>query len=289
MGPNRQFRQVIPMNNFNFDERMSDIESSLSDLTNLKNNSNGLITVSEKLIKTIENSLIVAIYSLSEQLLKSTIYKLLNVEFDKDSQDAKDLFILKTMPLESHAMTPDIERIKREFQPYKDLNNINFNLISPKLIENYKESYIELIKARHRYAHANNHTESIDFKEAMEFVKFLRAVYYDCMNPGFIERLTEAIAEIEAFKIEKVNNWQTYSCKNKPSLNIVGLDTAFDAGMIETNISGNDGEENLFDIEPLNDIFDLIKEIEEEFDTIEEDNFDAKIVILKDKISKLRS
>ena len=88
------------MNNFSFEERMEEIDSSIASYNSLKklrDDENPLVLISSNLIKLIESSIVIAIYSLSEQLLKSTIYKILEVDFSEDTQTYKDKFILDKM------------------------------------------------------------------------------------------------------------------------------------------------------------------------------------------------
>ncbi|HGA1202073.1 TPA: hypothetical protein ACIRG0_001636, partial [Streptococcus suis] len=62
-------------NVFSYQNRVNQIEEMLSGYNQLKQLAgNPLIQISQNLTKTLESSLVVAIYSLSEQLLKYSIY-----------------------------------------------------------------------------------------------------------------------------------------------------------------------------------------------------------------------
>lgn len=256
------------MYNFCYEERLSEIEKSIADYTQLKHFASGelgLISISENLIKTIENSLVIAIYSLSEQLLKDKIYRVLQVRFDKNEQTPKDKYILRQMPPERYPVTPDLIRIKNELKLYYP----NFTLYTPKIISNYRESYKNLVKARHDYAHANNHTQNIDFDAAKKFVEYLKLQYDDIDHQNYILKIKSVYTFLESYKNKE--NFQNFKGhfenKSKSIENLVEE--------IE-NLYNNDSR---YDLDYLNDIYEPLKEcyiilknITEEsfFDDIEE-------------------
>lgn len=105
-------------------------------LKKLRDEPDSLFLVPSNLIKLIESSIVVAIYSLSEQLLKSTIYKILEVDFSEDTQTYKDKFILDKISPEKHPITPDIDRIIKELKIY----NNKLNMKIPKVVIDIKLS-----------------------------------------------------------------------------------------------------------------------------------------------------
>lgn len=189
------------MNNFSFEKRMEEIDNSISAYNELKQSS--FISVSDNLKKIIENSIVIAIYSLSEQLLKYTIYKILEVEFSQNAQTYKDKFILDKMPPKTYSMTPDIVRIKNELRVY----NKGFDIKVPKIVSQYKDEYEKLIKAQHKYAHGNKHTQDIDFDYAKKFVEYLRVEYEDLVEENSI------VSDMFKLKTE-LNKLLKHNCKD---------------------------------------------------------------------------
>lgn len=186
---------------FSYEERLEDIERAIVDYTWLKQSMGGPISFSDTLIKTIENSIVISIYSLSEQLLKDKIYSILQVRFNDEEQSPKDKYILNQIPPEKHPITPDLDRIKKELKIFYP----EFKLYLPKIVDNYKNSYVQLVKARHDYAHANNHTANIDFDAAKRFVEYLKLQYDDIIaneisNIGILEKKLLDLREIENFQ-----------------------------------------------------------------------------------------
>lgn len=189
------------MNNFSFEERMEEIDNSISAYNELKQSS--FISASDNLKKIIENSIVIAIYSLSEQLLKDTIYKILEVDFSQANQTYKDKFILDKMPPKTYSITPDIARIKNELRVY----NKEFDIKVPKIVSQYKDEYEKLIKARHKYAHGNKHTQDIDFDYAKKFVEYLRVEYEDLVEGNSI------VSDMFKLKTE-LNKLLKHNCKD---------------------------------------------------------------------------
>lgn len=200
------------MNNFSFEDRMEEIDRSISAYNELLQSS--FISASDNLKKIIENSIVVAIYSLSEQLLKDTIYKILEVDFSQNTQTYKDKFILKKMPLNS-PMTPDIDRIMTELKVYYS----EFVLKVPNVVSQYEVEYKKLVDARHKYAHGNKHTQNIDFDYAKKFVEYLRAEYEGLVQKDSVVLHIFALKEQldKLLKISCKKNFMNYyqKCKDK--------------------------------------------------------------------------
>ena len=166
---------------FSYEERLEDIERAIVDYTWLKQSMGGPISFSDTLIKTIENSIVISIYSLSEQLLKDKIYSILQVRFNDEEQSPKDKYILNQIPPEKHPITPDLDRIKKELKIFYP----EFKLYLPKIVDNYKNSYVQLVKAR--------------------FVEYLKLQYDDIIaneisNIGILEKKLLDLREIENFQ-----------------------------------------------------------------------------------------
>lgn len=174
---------------FDYEARKSKIE--MEDIPNYlrlrefmpKEEAREIQTFQNHLFETYENSIVVSIYSLSEQLLKNVIYSLLEVRFH-DDQSNKDKYILSQMPPETYPITPNRERIEKELTVYYS----DFKLYSHPWLEQigYKTSYDKIIKARHSVAHENAHTADIanHFYSALKYVEYLKVSYDFILNRG---------------------------------------------------------------------------------------------------------
>ena len=154
---------------FSYEDRISEINNDLAQYNQLKQLSSmefEIVSIPESLINTVENALVVAIYSLSEQLLKNRIYTILDVEFEEENQTHKDKYVLKQMDPDSHPVTPSLDRITAELRTFYP----KFKLYTPCVVEAYVKAYKSLLDARHKYAHANRHTQDIDFGYALKFI-----------------------------------------------------------------------------------------------------------------------
>lgn len=247
-------------NVFSYQDRVNQIEEMLVGYTQLKQLAdNSLIQISPNLIKTLESSLVVAIYSLSEQLLKYSIYSILEIEFEEARKTAKDKFILKHMPIENFPITPTLDRIKKEIKVY----SLAFKLFLPVSCENYKNAYIELLNARHEFAHANNHTDNIDFSNALKFIEYLKLQYEEFEGQGYINKIC-LLSELLA-KFKKIDNYQGFeNLYRSEESNMATLLGEIDE-IYNSNVK--------YDIDYLNDIQDVLKDIYEAFQFINEDNF----------------
>ncbi|MGT2963926.1 hypothetical protein [Streptococcus acidominimus] len=226
------------------------------------------ISISENMIKTIENSLVIAIYSLSEQLLKDKIYRVLSVRFDTNEQTPKDKYILKQMPPERYSVTPTLSRIRQELRIYYP----SFTLYMPKIISNYKTSYENLVNARHDYAHANNHTQNIDFDAAKKFVEYLKLQYDDIDYQNYILKIKKLYTYLKHY-----NNKDTFQnfkghFENK-SDEIEHL-------VVEIEELYNDDAR--YDLDYLNDIYEPLKEVYTILKGITEESFSDDIEEFKE-------
>ncbi|MBF0806251.1 MULTISPECIES: hypothetical protein [unclassified Streptococcus] len=253
---------------------MAEIEKTIADYTQLKQLvNNELFTMSESLIKTLENSLVIAIYSLSEQLLKNTIYKILEVQFDIDQQTPKDRYILGQMPPERYPVTPTIERILAEMKFYYP----KFELYTPSIVMNYKDSYVKLVKARHDYAHANNHTQNIDFDSAKKFVEYLNFQYNDINNGNYISKIKSLYNLLNKFvdKEHFRNFYPHYEAKSNEINELVNeLDTLYNS-------------DESYDIDYLNDIYEPLREGYTILLNITEESFSEDIEKFKNCIADI--
>lgn len=269
------------MDEFNFYIRILDIENNLNDLNELKNlsSNNSIIKFSPTLIHTIENALVVAIYSLSEQMLKNKIYNILDVHFDENEQDLKDKFIFDRMP-DNYAMTPNVDRIEKELKVYYR----GFKLYLPKINIKYKEAYNDLVKARHSFAHANIHTEDIDFKKAIEFVKYLHSEYEDFNFKYYVDALKEIHKELINLNFE---NLKTYSSFRR-RIEAIDFEKLKDKKrQFETNgvrsyqINGDNKIYDIYDIDYLNNIVGSIDNCISLVGSVDEKDFEVTILDIR--------
>lgn len=258
-------------NVFSYQNRVDQIEIMLSDYTQLKQLAdNSLIQISQNLTRTLESSLVVAIYSLSEQLLKYSIYSILEIEFEEERKTAKDKFILKQMPIENFPITPTLDRIKKEIKVYSS----EFKLFLPASCENYKKAYIELLNARHEFAHANNHADDIDFLSALKFIEYLKLQYEEFEGRGYIHKIDTFLELLNRFK--KVDNYQ-------------GFDNLYqrEKDKLESylaDIENTYASDSKYDIEYLNEILETLKDSYNGLSFINDDNFNSDFPILFDKL-----
>lgn len=257
--------------NFSYQERIENIENSIASYNQLKQLStqaSGFITISDSLLNNLGSSLVVAIYSLSEQLLKDTIYKLLEVDFKEETQSFKDKFILKQITPESHPITPDLDRIKSELKIFDS----NFKLFLPKITETYKEAYMNLIQARHDYAHGNIHTEGIEYTDALRFVEYLNIHYSEIIEGKYIKDIQDYSKKLE--KLKNHTDYQQFTFHKgqiAPSLSMY-------VDQIEELYSS----EEKYDIYYLNEIYESLKEANDMLDDIQEDTFQDDIQKFKE-------
>ncbi|WP_409373673.1 hypothetical protein [Streptococcus suis] len=258
-------------NVFSYQNRVNQIEEMLSGYNQLKQLAgNPLIQISQNLTKTLESSLVVAIYSLSEQLLKYSLYSILEIEFEEERKTAKDKFILKQMPIENFPISPTLDRIKKEIKVYSS----EFKLFLPASCENYKNAYIELLNARHEFAHANNHTDDIDFLSALKFIEYLKLQYEEFEGRGYINKISLLSEQLAKFR--KIDNYQGFerlylSKKSNLDTLILEIDTMFNT-------------DTKYDIDYLNDILEVLNDIYKEFQFINEDNFASDFSPLLEKL-----
>lgn len=270
------------MNNFSFEERMEEIDSSIASYNSLKklrDDENPLVLISSNLIKLIESSIVIAIYSLSEQLLKSTIYKILEVDFSEDTQTYKDKFILDKISPEKHPITPDIDRINKELKIY----NNKLNMKIPKVVNRYKIEYEKLIDARHKYAHGNKHTENIDFDYAKKFIEYLRVVYEDLVQEksivSYINDLKKQLENLLGHESIEQFRHHFSGCSN----NLENIKTTI-VEKIENN--------KIYDIAYIDDLYtpleNILKELENIYQNneyIQDDSFEKDMNSLKQELS----
>jgi hypothetical protein len=274
------------MSEFDFDGRVREIEKDLLSLDSFKNLTIGsMMSIEDSLIETIEDSIVIAIYSLSEQMLKDTIYRILEVTDLEHPKSAKDIYILNQMPPDSYPITPKLDRIKKELKLY----NNSFNLLLPTITENYKEAYNHLVKARHDYAHANEHTREVDFRGALEFVKYLRAEYYEFGKEQYLFSLKDIISEIKQLNFNKVKDYSEFQRRinnfryeEKKKI----LDRLLDKGLIQTKIQEQIYEIYIYDNEYITTLNDDLDEILDILSEIDEESFSEKILELIEKIKK---
>lgn len=257
--------------NFSYEDRFADIENriaSFNEVTQLFRQNPDLITNPDTVKSTMKMSLVVAIYSLSEQLLKDTIYKLLEVDFTEETQSSKDKFILKQIPPESHPITPDLDRIKSELKIFDS----NFKLYLPKITDTYKNAYIRLIQVRHDYAHGNIHTEGIEYTDALRFVEYLNIHYSEIIEGKYIKDIQGYSKNLE--KLKNHTDYQQFTFHKgqiAPSLSMY-------VDQIEELYSS----EEKYDIYYLNEIYESLKEANDMLDDIQEDTFQADIQKFKE-------
>ncbi|NYS33240.1 hypothetical protein HZZ02_05530 [Streptococcus danieliae] len=255
------------MDNFSYRDRLTEIEKTIGDYTQLKQlENNGLFLISKHLLKTIESSLVIAIYSLSEQMLKNKIYRVLEVQFEEENQTPKDMYILKQMPPDRYAVTPNLRRIKQELELYYP----QFELYTPKIVTDYKESYEKLVAARHDYAHANYHTENIDFESAKKFVEYLNVQYDDIDNYNYIHKIKHFYSLLNRFTREKNNkDFQTFESYFEVK--------SGEVESVVTEIEDLYSSDDCYDIDYLNDIYEPLKESYRILVNITEESFSDDI------------
>ncbi|RSJ89321.1 hypothetical protein [Streptococcus mitis] len=166
--------------NFSYENRFADIENriaSFNEVTQLFRQNPDLITNPDTVKSTMKMSLVIAIYSLSEQLLKNSLYSVLNVNFNEENQGPHDKFILNRMSPNTLPMTPTIERIEQEHR----ILFTEFKLYIPPKIKKYQNKYEQLLKARHGYAHSNEYVDNVDYDATKHFVGYLK-IHYDNVN-----------------------------------------------------------------------------------------------------------
>lgn len=236
---------------FDYEARVIEIEQNLQGYTQIKQLSeNSLVSVSAGLVKTLENALVVSVYSLSEQLLKDTVYSILDVTFEEEEQTHKDRYILKQMEPSKYPMTPTFDRIQSELCVYSS----NFKLYMPDIVKDYKDAYRQLLNARHEYAHANNHTENIDFRNALKFIQYLKVHYQEFdQRDGYMAKLNELVGILK--KVNKKDTLQTFKTF------LIGVQNRINQLIDE--IKQLSDREDKYDIEYLNDIFVQIIDIYE--------------------------
>ncbi|WP_427156717.1 hypothetical protein [Streptococcus sanguinis] len=227
----------------------------------------------EHLLNTYRNSIIVSIYSLSEQLLKSSLYKLLDVRFNTEEQSLKDKYILKQMPPATYPITPNLERIQKELGVYRG----KFKLYSHSITKRYEDAYKKIINARHKIAHEgklNNNEDELEgyFLDAIKYIDYLK-VNYD----GIIKNESEIFNVLDnLFKLPKCltefKKFETYKnfdkAKDVPSKNstksrLVEITEIID--MIESYSESYDD----FNIDYITDIYEPLKKA---FDILFESN-----------------
>ncbi|MBZ2065816.1 hypothetical protein K1I94_02780 [Streptococcus sanguinis] len=256
---------------FSYQERIENIENSIASYNQLKQLStqaSGFITISDSLLDNLGSSLVVAIYSLSEQLLKDTIYKLLEVDFKEETQSFKDKFILKQIPPESHPITPDLDRIKSELKIFDS----NFKLYLPKITDTYKKAYIKLIKARHDYAHGNIHTEGIEYTDALHFVEYLNIHYSEIIEGKYIKNIQDYGKNL--IKLKDHENYQEFTFHKEE----IATSLSMCVGQIEELYFS----EEKYDIYYLNEIYESLKEAHDMLNDIKEDTFQEDIQKFKE-------
>lgn len=252
---------------FSYEDRLQDIEQSIADYTQLKQMSetSSLISISPNLIKTIENSLVIAIYSLSEQLLKDKIYNILQVRFIAEEQSSKDKYILKQMPPERYPITPDLDRIRKELRVFYP----EFKLYFSKINKDYKDSYVKLIKARHEYAHANNHTSDLDFDAAKRFVEYLK-LHYDDIEVGNINKLETL--EKKIFNLCKSSGYLHFESQKQT---------------INDCFNRIKELEDSYFISYIDDVYSFLSEIVDDMNNVTEKYFQEEIEEIKDKLQNV--
>lgn len=268
--------------NFSYDEQKSKIESEdIPNYLNLKNflnkeESEELKPFQNHLLETFENSIVVSIYTLSEQLLKKTIYSLLEISFDEKIWSHKDKFILKRMPPDSYPVTPTFQRIVDELSIY----NSDFKLYSHPWIETlgYKEAYKKIIDARHKFAHENRHTTDISdyFHNALEYIDYLNVSYSHLLRSDStgleairsIFLLANYIAEFKKF-----NSYTQFSAiKNKLSKDKHISRIKHLEFLIETI----EEVEDVLECKYLNELYEQLQGAFKILKEFEEDNFQEK-------------
>ncbi|HEL1986325.1 TPA: hypothetical protein TY283_001706, partial [Streptococcus suis] len=122
---------------------------------------------------------------------------------------------------------------------------------------------IELLNARHEFAHANNHTDNIDFSNALKFIEYLKLQYEEFEGQGYINKI-RLLSELLA-KFKKIDNYQGFeNLYRSEESNMATLLGEIDE-IYNSNVK--------YDIDYLNDIQDVLKDIYEAFQFINEDNF----------------
>lgn len=245
---------------FDYEARVIEIEQNLQGYTQIKQwSENSLVSVSEGLVKTLENALVVSVYSLSEQLLKDTVYSILDVTFEEEEQTHKDRYILKQMEPSKYPMTPTFDRIQAELRVYAS----HFKLYMPNIVKDYKDAYLQLLNARHEYTHVNNHTENIDFRNALKFIQYLKVHYQEFdQRDGYMAKLNELVDTLK--KINKKDTLQTFRTF------LIGAQSRID--QLIRDIEQLSDREDRYDIEYLNDIFNQIIDIYENLPLAPDEN-----------------
>lgn len=245
---------------FDYETRVAEIELNLQGYVQLKQLSeNSLVLISDGLIKTLENALVISIYSLSEQLLKDTVYSILEVTFEEDSQTHKDRYILKQMDPNKYPMTPTIDRINSELKIYFP----EFKLYFPDIVSDYKSAYKQLLNARHDYAHANNHTEDIDFGNALKFIQYLKVHYQELRSEDrYITKMLELAKLLKKFERKNtIQEFQNFLIGKRANIDLLIDD-----------IKTLSNEEDKYDIDYLNDIFEQIIDVYENLELAPDEN-----------------
>lgn len=114
-----------------------------------------------------EYSLLIEFYSFSEQLLKNLIYHCL--EYSRHENQYINQYLSKKLNPEKFSPSPKFSDFEKELKMLT--GNFKF-LVNCK--SDYVIKYDEMIKSRHKYAHANNYSQDIlAYEDNLHFLKYL--------------------------------------------------------------------------------------------------------------------
>ena len=151
----------------------------------------------KNILRKSEQSLLIDCYTYAEQLLKNTIYECLG--YSSHENDHLNLFLDKKIHPESFSPNPKFESFEKELSSLCRDKTYSFLLKSGN--SNIK-IYDEMIKSRHRYAHANQYTEYKQYKDSIKVLEYLT---WECNL--YIHNRLEQINLVKEFNeiIEHVN------------------------------------------------------------------------------------
>lgn len=188
-----------------FKERLVEIKKTLDNWKQLKNNIadnrnkhrefaqniNLDFEILERTYELYEPNLIISCYTFMEQLVKEFIYETLNK--NENSLEIKN-FIAQQIPREKFSPDISIKSIKSiisRYVPADNRENMKIKLIWEYVKETEeKNSYSELIKRRHKYAHEGTYypLEIIDYENYLNLMEYF-ICEFELLNYNIKDRM----------------------------------------------------------------------------------------------------
>lgn len=150
------------------------------------------INVLEQCIKSYEYSLLISCYTFAEQLVKNSYYEL--IEKDSHQNGFLNRFVDSKIPpnkFSPNVKSSNIGKVIKEIDE-------SFKFIITPMKHNIFKYYDEMIRSRHRYAHANNRL--VDFTSMVKVIIVLEYINFEfeylCKNSNLRNQLAQEFKDI---------------------------------------------------------------------------------------------